>query len=313
MLTDTYDTTADYVVEELNQRGRSVFRCDPGDFPERLSLIASLNRGWAGSLRLPERHIGLDEVGCVYYRRPTMFRFPAHLTDAERRWSQAEAGRGFGGILSVLPCWLNHPVDMARADYKPVQLTLAEAVGLSVPATLITNDPDEARPFVTVVGRAVYKPLAGSGIAEEGVHKLVYTNMVTEDDIDDSVRDTAHLFQAWMPKAYEVRLTVVDHQLFAVRIDGDSVAAQVDWRTDYPSLSYSVVEVPDAIRRRVRQLVHRLRLRFGALDFIVGPDGTWTFLEINPNGQWAWLQDATGLPIAAAIADALVKGDDDVR
>lgn len=313
VLTDPYDTTADYVVEELNQRGHSVFRCDPGDFPERLSLTARLSGGWVGSLHLSERRIGLDEVGCVYYRRPTTFEFSDHLTEAERRWSQAEARRGFGGILSVLPCWLNHPVDMAHADYKPVQLALAEAVELPVPATLITNDPDEARAFVTAVGRAVYKPLAGSGIVEEGVHKLVYTNQITEDDINDSVRGTAHLFQAWVPKSYEVRLTVVDHQLFAVRIDGGSVAAQVDWRTDYPSLGYSVVEVPDATRRKVRRLMQRLRLRFGALDFIVGPDSTWTFLEINPNGQWAWLQDATGLPIAAAIADALVKGDDDLR
>ncbi len=61
--------------------------------------------------------------------------------------------------------------------------------------------------------------------------------------------------------------------------------------------------------RTVRRLMQQLRLRFGALDFVVGPDGAWTFLEINPNGQWAWLQDATGLPIAAAIADALTRED----
>jgi hypothetical protein len=40
----------------------------------------------------------------------------------------------------------------------------------------------------------------------------------------------------------------------------------------------------------------------------VTPEGEWVFLEVNPNGQWAWLQDETGLPIASAIADALVKG-----
>src|SRR6266851_4864116 len=43
----------------------------------------------------------------------------------------------------------------------------------------------------------------------------------------------------------------------------------------------------------------------GALDFLVTPEGKWVFLEINPNGQWAWIEEETGLPIAAAIADAL--------
>lgn len=110
-----------------------------------------------------------------------------------------------------------------------------------------------------------------------------------------------------MEKAYEVRLTVVDDMWFAIRIDSGSDAAELDWRTDYDNLSYSVVAAPDQVREAVRRLMDRLRLRFGALDFIVTARGEWVFLEINPNGQWAWLQDATGLPIAAAIADALTK------
>jgi ATP-grasp ribosomal peptide maturase len=268
-----------------------------------------LGGGWTGNLRLPERCIALDQIGCAYYRRPTVFEFPNHLSDEERRWALREARSGVGGVLAELPRWLNHPVDIGRAEYKPVQLARAEAVGLTVPDTLITNDPDEARSFVSAAGQAVYKPLGGGGIAEEGVHKLVYANQLTADVIDDSVRGTAHLFQKWVPKAYEVRLTVVDHEFFGIRIDSDSEIARVDWRTDYPALRYSVIEVPELVRVSVWRLMRQLRLRFGALDFVLGPDGAWTFLEINPNGQWAWLQDATGLPIAAAIADALTRED----
>lgn len=307
VLTGPYDTTADYVVDELNHRGRPVFRCNPGEFPGTLSLAARLETGWTGYLRLADRELGLDEVACVYYRRPTAFEFPAHLSDEERRWALREARAGLGGVISALPRWLNHPGDISRAEYKPLQLALAQAAGLGIPPTLITNEPAQARAFIESVGRAVYKPLSGSGIAEEGVHKLVYANRVAATDIDDTVRGTAHLFQAWVPKAFEVRLTVIDDAYFAVRIDGESAAAQLDWRTDYPSLRYTVVTVPSAIRGGVRHLLQRLRLRFGALDFVVSPDGAWTFLEINPNGQWAWLQDATDLPMAAAIADALVK------
>lgn len=53
------------------------------------------------------------------------------------------------------------------------------------------------------------------------------------------------------------------------------------------------------------ELLNRLDLRFGALDFVVAPDGDWWFLECNPNGQWAWIEAETAMPIAAALADSL--------
>jgi hypothetical protein len=186
VLTGPYDTTADYVVDELNQRGQPVFRCNPGDFPAGLSLVARLGGGWTGSLRLPERCSALDEIGCAYYRRPTVFEFPDHLNDEERRWALREARSAVGGVLAELPRWLNHPACIGRAEYKPVQLARAEVAGLTVPDTLITKDPDEARSFVSAVGQAVYKPLGGGSIAEEGVHKLVYAHQLAVDAIDDS-------------------------------------------------------------------------------------------------------------------------------
>lgn len=49
----------------------------------------------------------------------------------------------------------------------------------------------------------------------------------------------------------------------------------------------------------------RMHLNFGCFDLIVTPDGEYVFLECNPNGQWLWVELATGLPIAEAIADFL--------
>lgn len=249
----------------------------------------------------------LHNLGCAYYRRPTAFELPAHLTGEERRWAAREARMGLGGVLAAHPRWLNHPHDIARAEYKPSQLATAGSAGLSVPPTLITNEPAAAERFVREHDAAVVKPLGSGVLTEAGAAKLIYTNRVRAEEIDHTVSGTAHLFQQQVAKAYEVRLTVVDKVYFAVRLDGASEAARLDWRTDYDSLSYTVVTVPDQIREAVSRLLARLRLRFGALDFIVSPQDEWMFLEINPNGQWAWLQDATGLPISAAIADALTK------
>ncbi|TCK20943.1 ATP-grasp ribosomal peptide maturase [Pseudonocardia endophytica] len=305
VLTDPYDVTADYVVEELNRRDHPVFRCDTGDFPERLALHAELGARWTGRIQLNDRAVSIEDIGCAYYRRPSDFELPDHLGDEERRWARREARRGLGGLLSALPHWLNHPSAIAAAEYKPVQLQVAVNAGLLVPPTIVTNDPDQARRFVTRVQAAIYKPMAGGLISEHGQHKLTFANRVGAEEIDDSVRGTAHLLQAWVPKSHEVRVTVVDKQFFAVRIDAESAAAHLDWRSDYPNLRYRTIDVPEDVRASVVTVLDSLGLRFGALDFVVDHQDRWVFLEINPNGQWAWLQDATGVPIAAAIADAL--------
>lgn len=316
VLTHPFDPTADYVVSELNRRGAPLFRCDPGEFPRRLTFTARLssaeptNHGWRGSLRLPEREVALDDVKCVYYRRPTGFDLPEGMSDQVRQWSAAEARMGVGGVIATLPHWLNHPAAISQAEYKPLQLARARACGLHVPPTLITNDATEARAFVASVRRAVYKPLTPTGIADPDSYRVTYTTPVTAADVDESVRLTAHLFQAWVDKAYEVRLTVVDDTYLAARIDTTGEVASVDWRADYAAVTYTPLsEPPAAVRDGVRALLERLGLRFGCLDFIVAPDGRWWFLEINPNGQWAWIEDATGLPITAAIADALTRED----
>lgn len=308
IVTQPFDATADYVVAELHERGVPVFRCNPGDFPRRLTLAARLGDGWTGSLHLPEREVSLEEIGCAWYRRPTGFEFPEELSGEERRWCGAEARLGLGGVLAAVPRWLNHPSDIARAEYKPLQLQNARAVGLTVPATLITNDPKAARRFAKEHGKIVYKPLSAVGVSEDGNYRLVYANRVTVDDITDTVAATAHLFQTWIDKSFEVRLTVVDDNFFAVRIDAGSPAAAIDWRTDYGHLRYTIIDTPAEIGHAVSRLLTSLRLRFAALDFVVTSGGEWVFLEANPNGQWGWLQDATGITIAIAIADALTKG-----
>lgn len=308
VVTDRFDPTADLVVEELNRRDVSVFRCDTSEFPTSLTVAAELTGdGWRGRAWTARRSVDFTAVCGIYYRRPTGFTFHEEMSVEERRWADVQARLGFGGLLASLQPWLNHPHRIGYAEYKPVQLQVAIAAGLQVPRTLVTNEPGTARSFVTEVGRAVCKPFGGTAavIDTDGTHQLFAACVSPEQAGDPAVAHTMHLFQEWVPKDHEVRLTVVDDQFFAARIDARSPAAQVDWRSDYHALDYTATETPKFVRTRVNQLLRRLRLRFAAIDFVVAPDGEWWFLECNPNGQWAWIETETGMPIAAALADAL--------
>jgi ATP-grasp ribosomal peptide maturase len=293
------DVTADHVIVELNRRAVPVFRCDPGDFPPRLMMGARFGPRWTGHLQSIDRRLDLNDIRCSWWRRPGRITAPADVR--EPTWVAGEANAAFRGLMATLP-WLNSPDDIRRAEHKPLQLVVAARVGLNVPPTLITNDSDQARAFAKEHGRLVYKSMT-SGHLSDG--RAIYATPVEADDVDDSVRVTAHLFQQEVPKDHELRVTVVDGRMFAARIDASTVRGRRDWRADYTNLTYTPVQIPDCLADKLREFMMRLRLRFAAFDIIVTPHGEHVFLESNPNGQWAWIEEATGIPIAAAIADAL--------
>lgn len=119
---------------------------------------------------------------------------------------------------------------------------------------------------------------------------------------------TAHLFQEWIDKAFEARVVVAGQKVFAVAIHVDSAAGRVDWRSDYDSHRYEVIEPPEPVRSGLLSLHERLGPVYGASDFVITPEGDWVFLEVNQGGEWGWLAEGCGLPLASAVADLLEKG-----
>jgi ATP-grasp ribosomal peptide maturase len=312
VITQWFDPTADFVVEELNHRGIPVLRFDTAEFPHGMHVTGRLTTdGWSGTLRAGQRRVALKEVGGIYFRRPTAFQF-GMMPEPEAEWAHAEARSGLGGLLMAQDRWLNHPHRIGYAEYKPLQLATAVRSGLTVPQTLITNDVAEARAFAAQLGQVIYKPLSPASPPGPEGSSMLYTSVVepkhlTEDG--EAIAVTMHLFQERITCKHAIRLTVVDERMFAAAIRAHSPAAELDWRADQEHLSYASIEVPAAVSGSVMDLMRTLGLRFGALDFLLTPEDAWVFLEVNPNGQWAFIEQATGLPIAAAIADALTRQD----
>ncbi|MGV9596466.1 ATP-grasp ribosomal peptide maturase [Streptosporangium sandarakinum] len=306
VLTCLDDPTADMVISHLNRRGASVARFDPGaDFPADVELSAWFSAcSSRGVMTTPSRRIVLEEVRAVYYRRPTPY-LPDCPSQVER-FIGSQARFGLGGVLATLPCpYVSHPWAITAAEHKPLQFVIARRVGFEVPATLITNRPEAVRVFAAIHAPIVYKPLRATPYTgSDGGLTIIWTVQVEPDELDGTVRHAAHLFQARVDKAADLRVTVVGDRVFCVRID----SGLLDWREDYDCLSYTVVEPPPGLADGCIAYLKALDLRFGAFDFALGKDGTPVFLECNPNGQWGWLEDATGLPIAAALADLLLEG-----
>ena len=306
------DLTADAVVAELDLRSARAVRMDTADFPVRLRLAATnKSPGWLGRLWTDDRAVDLSEVASVYYWRPGRFRLPEGLSDGDRVFATVEARLGLGGVLTALDArWVNNPARIAVAEYKPLQLRQAADVGLRVPRTLVTNDHGAAVAFgAEIDGPVVCKTLSSLVLSEGGQPHITYTTPVDPVSIDPvQFAVTAHLLQEWVPKAFEVRATMVGTRPLAVAIHAWSEHGRVDWRSDYAELTYERVDVPAPVVAGMAGYLEAFGLGFGAFDFVVTSDDEWIMLECNPAGQWLWLEHETGVPIAAALADLLTDG-----
>lgn len=312
ILARDFDSSVDRLVEELADRKVPVFRTDLAAFPQQLTMDVRLGPdGWDGVLRNSHREVALSQVRSVYYRHPSHFVLPDGLSGPERRHAAAEARCGLGGVLASLDVrWVNPPAGESDA-LKPRQLAVARRCGLAVPAAQVTNSPGAVRDFAgTIGGPLASKTLAAAALVESGRMWLSYTRRLEPDELADlaGVRTTAHLFQEYLDKAWEARVTVVGERVFAVGIHAGSEAARIDWRADYDSLEYEIVEPPETVVTGMSRFLKTFGLAFGAFDFVVRPDGEWVMLECNPFGQYGWLEDALDLPVTRALADLLVDG-----
>jgi glutathione synthase/RimK-type ligase-like ATP-grasp enzyme len=249
--------------------------------------------------------VRLSEASAVWIRRPSPPAVPARVTDAEhRRFARQEWGELLDGLtLSLgLDAFMVNPLQAQRFAIKPYQLALAQRVGLRVPETLITSDPLRAQEFVDAHrGSVVHKAMTSPRNA------FIDTRQWRETDRDavGELLIGPTIFQELVEGPIDIRATVVGEEIYAAAIATAQSRADVDSRLDLDAPTYAY-EFPGDVAERLHALMDALGLVFGTVDFKVDNAGRLHFLEVNPQGQFLYIEILTGLPIAAAVARLLV-------
>jgi ATP-grasp ribosomal peptide maturase len=314
VLARDFDPTADVVMHALAALSAPVLRTDLSAFPTRLRIDAQLRDGrWCGRLFNDHHTVDLDRVGAIWYRNPSTYAFPSSMPSEQRDFAYREAKLGLGGVLGSLDVlWCNHPNRCADAIWKPYQWVVAAECGLDVADTMITNDPAAALQYVASrgAGEVITKALGPAGATVDGQFRVAYTRRLCAKDLEalDSVRLTVTTLQTFVPKAFEVRLTIIGDAWFPIGIEGSSERARTDWRSDPIALSYRYVPIPENVVEGVGRYLKRMNLAYAGLDFVVTPEDRWVFLEANTCPQFGFLEAATGAPMAAAMAHLLSQG-----
>lgn len=320
ILTNANDPHPPSVMAALASRGAPVFRFNTEDYPQHVAITLTYgNSRVTGELTHRNGTILLQDITAVWYRRPATPEPHPALSQDDRRFVERETLHVLRGLTQVLGdrFWVNPVMSTFCAEHKPYQLTMARAVGLHVPRTVMTNDPDTAlRFFEECGGRVIYKCFRSHGRAHNGGAWGLYTTLVTRDQLRTHLSQVALapcIFQEYVDKDVEFRITVIGDHVFADEIRSqERASAHVDWRRPYmnPPLHHGGT-IPDDLSQRLLALTRNLNLVFGCIDVVRTPDGQYVFLEINPNGQWDFVERYTGLPLTEHFAEMLAQGRPD--
>ncbi|WP_328966736.1 MvdC/MvdD family ATP grasp protein [Streptomyces sp. NBC_00239] len=299
------------VMDGLTAAGRDTVRIDLADFPAHGTI--DLEYPAAGpprrALSSPTVDTELADCRVVWWRRVRPFTLDARLTSPrDQGFAASETGQAMGGLLHSLDCtWVNPPALDSIAQYKPHQWEAARRAGLTLPRTLVTNRPERALRFIeeTGLGRTVFKAfLAGPEAWRE-------TRLVRREDLDhlDTVRHAPVIFQEFVPGP-DLRVTVVGERILAAEIDATATDYPVDMRMVVGESKVRPVTLPPALEDRLLTLMRRLGLVYGAIDLRRRPDGEYVFFEVNPGGQWLFVERRTGLPITDELVALLTRLDE---
>lgn len=322
IVTNKEDVHPTPVIEYLNERGYPVFRLNTE------ALLTDYQLHWWADRKGTDfciRNIksGLEAYGhdihAVWERRPVL---PSELSLMNQEEVNRHNLKEAAGFLSFLLhditdrfCIGHHLYDRSAAS-KMKQMRLAQELGMKVPVTCFSNDKADVLAFAQPYEYVMLKSIESDNVWLGGEEEYVFfgqkvASHLLEEQPDEAFSQTVNFVQEYVEKQYELRITVVCGQVFACKIDSQCMAedrGKVDWRQGYEyGLRYEPCVLPESIQGFCLAYLQRMNLNFGCFDFIVTPQNEYVFLECNPNGQWLWIEQETGMKISQAIAECLMR------
>jgi len=301
------------VLQQISLRGGSGRLLDLSEFPQKAEVSVSYSgdesRFTYRDLCVYGPELDLSECRVIWWRRPQQFRLHDELQEpGDRNFAYSEIYSTFSGLwLSLDAHWINHPTRDEEAARKIYQLSVAQDLGFRIPETCVTSSPDDAREFVARQGErgTIYKAFTGTKEAWRE------TRLLKSDEIQliDNVRFAPVIFQEYIEADLDLRVTVVGGKIFPAAIHSQETEYKVDFRMTMDSAKVESFTLPDHVSENILAFMKRMGLVYGAIDLRRTTTGEYVFLEINPSGQWLFIEERTGLPITDAVVSYMLESD----
>lgn len=291
VITSSFDKTIDYIIKKHKVSDFYIFNIDK--FSEY--QISYTKQGF----KITSYNYGtILENNCfsIYYRKPT----PENLTNIiDKKYYNHCYREVFSLVEGIAEAFdgkcLSRPSVLRKADNKVLQSKISHHIGFSIPDYCLTNNYQLLTSHLN--SDIIVKPLSNGVVEDEVSKEVVQTNLFDKSKNISTLKFCPAYFQQYSNKQYEVRVTIVNKVFFPVKIESKD---KVDWRRKDNEIIYSKIKIPQDIKEKCLLYMSFFNIDFGCFDFIVFND-EWIFLEMNANGQWAWLEHETGLEISKEV------------
>lgn len=281
----------------------------------------SFNQNSVSLLRSDGKRINIEDLTAIWYRKPGLWRpertVRSMLRRMDYRMKKAEITHVIEGVMEIAQhkgvyCF-SDILNIIWAGNKLPQLLVAQQVGLKTPKFIISNQVQSIANFMNqnIKNGVIIKSLTGT-VAYANTEMYCMTqqyklNAFIKKYGKFTTIDHYLTIQEEIHKAFDVRVTVVGQKVFACRIlSQENKLSKTDFRTVDPlTLKHEPVQLPFTIIKKLLKLCSYYNLKYAAIDLIEDKMGKYYFLEVNPNGQYLWVEDVAKLPISAAIAEHL--------
>lgn len=318
LITNKDDVTTDFIVNRLNTTsGAEYYRLNTEDLVLGIGANFDIERNeYTLTDQKKHKSINLSSVTGVYYRRPVLPQIEiGSLCDGENKFVIREIAYLLEGLYKILNdrFWISPISSIREAENKIYQLLVARQIGFEIPDSLITTSQANAEAFLKrQEGNCIVKPIKNGKVDDLKNPTVVFTSPITYDDIGllDGVKSCPTYLQSRIEKLADIRVTVVGKKVFATKIlSQDFEETMIDWRKgENTDVRHERIELPPEIEDKCIKLTDHLSLNFGAIDFALDRDMRYVFLEINPNGQWGWIEKRLGYDISGEIVKLLLNG-----
>jgi len=196
--------------------------------------------------------------------------------------------------------WVSHPDATRRAENKLVQLRAARGAGFRIPKTLISQNPDRIREFAAAHGgRIVVKSLTNTN------HAALTAGVVDQKGLscDRALRLSPAIYQELIPGTRHLRVHGFGDEFHAALI----TCEQLDWRYHLADATVEEYPLPSSNQTALSEVLRTLELRMGIFDLKITPSGEIVWLEVNPQGQFLFIEGLSDLSLTHSLVDFLAR------
>lgn len=306
ILSSNQDFTADFLITELIKRQLPYFRINAEDLVDASYNFFLSETELQQEVSLLPKTLDLSKVTAVWYRRALHPSFIETLSYGEKVFVAGEIRHlATGMMLNPEVLWVNPISKVTDAEYKIYQLRTAKDIGFKLPRTIVSRDKKVLLDFIeSCESGGICKPIY-HGLHLDGNNRYsIYTRRVDRTSFEvEGIEICPVLLQEEIPRTADVRVTFIGDDYFAADIVGDN--SLIDWRDPEIKVNYNVSNINEDTLLKCKKMLKTLGLVYGAFDFLRTPEGDLVFLEVNPTGEWAWLEDQLGFPMRESFIKLL--------